>query len=231
MESSICPNCGNPNRVGVKFCTHCGSTLAAPAPAPAKVAGLPQSGYRPPAAAPAPAAGGISVGTVNATNVIVGNDANMTVSYGPRYDLSGDFRGALLSIESTLRDTQQAIGALPAAGDDVRAGLRRLIVRLDRALLATPPGREAEATEVADLAKELIEKAGGPKPRPAVIRGHGDALREAAAALADAVPDAPDIAGQLAAALRPGDGLTAPAPPLLRSPAPRPPIFPLPTPH
>lgn len=199
MESSICPNCGNPNRVGVKFCTHCGSTLAAPAPA--QVAGPPPPGYRPPAAAPTPAAGGISVGTVNATNVIVGNDANMTVSYGPRYDLSGDFRGALLNIESTLRDTQQAIDALPTAGDDARAGLHRLVVRLDRALRATPPGREAEATEVADLARELIEKAGGPKPRPAVIRGQGDALREAAAALADAVPDAPDIAAQLAASV------------------------------
>ena len=199
MESSICPNCENPNRVGVKLCTHCGSTLVAPAPAPAKVAGPPPPGYRPPA--PAPAAGGISIGSVKADNLIIGNDANMTVSYGPRYDLSGDFRSALLNIESTLRDTQQAIGTLPAADDAARAGLCRLVVRLDRALRATPPGREAEAAEVAYLAKELIEKAGGPKPRPAVIRGHGDALREAAAALADAVPDAPDIAAQLAAAV------------------------------
>lgn len=157
-------------------------------------------GYRPPAAAPAPAAGGFTIGTVTADNLIIGNDAQMTVRYGPRYDLSGDFRGALLNIESTLRDTRQTIESLPVA-DDARAALIRLVGRLDRALQTTPPDRARQAAEVADITKELAEAAGAARPRPAVIHALSDELRRAAAALAEAVPAAPDIAGQIAAAV------------------------------
>lgn len=158
-------------------------------------------GYRPPAAAsPAPAGGGFAIGSVRADTLIIGNDATMTVNQGPRYDLSGDFRGAILNIESTLRDVRQTIEGLPAP-DDARAGLIRLAGRLDKALQATPPDRVRQAAEVADIAKELVEAAGAARPRPAVIRGLGDELRGAAAALADAVPAAPDIADEIANAL------------------------------
>ncbi len=159
--------------------------------------------YRPPAVAaapPAPSGGGITVGTAKAENMIIGNDGQQTITHGPRYDLSGDFRGALLNIESTLRDVRQAIEGLPAADDAARAGLIRLVGRLDRALRATPPGREAEAAEVADITRELTNAAGAARPRKAVVRGQGDALREATAALADAMPDVPVIAAQMAAA-------------------------------
>ena len=161
-------------------------------------------GYRLPAAAPpAPTAGGgssFTLGSVKADNLIVGNHANMTINQGPRYDLSGDFRGALLNIESTLRDTRQAIENLPAP-DDARAALIRLVGRLGRALQTTPPDRAPQAAEVADITKELVKAAGAARPRPAVLRGLGDELRQAAAALADAVPAAPDIADQLASAV------------------------------
>ena len=53
---------------------------------------------------------------------------------------------------------------------------------------------------MADIARDLIEAAGAARPRKAVVRGQGDALREAAAALADAMPDVPVIAGSIAAA-------------------------------
>ncbi len=160
-------------------------------------------GYRPPAAAAPPApsgGGGFSIGSVTAGNLIIGNDANMTVNQGSRHDPSGDARGALLAIEATLRDTLQTIEGL-SVPDDARAGLIRIVVRLDRALRATPPDRVAQATEVADVAKELVEAAGAARPRPAVVRGLGDTLREAANALAGPVPAAPDLAAQFAAAV------------------------------
>ena len=158
-------------------------------------------GYRPPAAAAAPAAGGFTIHSVSADNLIIGNDAHMTITHGPRYDLSGDFRGALLNIESTLRDVRQAIKTLPAADDAARAGLIRLVGRLDRALRETPADRAAEAQEVAGLAKELLAAAGATAPRRSVVRALGDELDQAAAALGDAVPDAPGIAAQIAAAI------------------------------
>jgi hypothetical protein len=157
--------------------------------------------YRPPAAAPAPAAtGGIHINTVKADSLLVGDGGQMTVTYGPRYELSGDFRGALLNIESTLRDVRQTIESLPAA-DDARAELIRLVGQLGKALQATPPGRETEAEEVADLAKELMEAAGAEKPSRAKVRGLGAGLKEAAGALADALPSIVDVAARIAVAV------------------------------
>ena len=157
--------------------------------------------FRPPAAAPSAPSGGISIGSVTADNVIVGDHGQQTITHGPHYNLSGDFRGALLNIESTLHDVRQTVEALPAADDAARAGLIRLINRLDRALRAAPPGREAEAEEVATLAKELVVAAGAAKPRRGVIQSLGDDLTATAAALADVAPDAPAIARQIAAAV------------------------------
>jgi hypothetical protein len=155
-------------------------------------------GYRPPAAA-APA-GGFSIGSVNAGNLIVGNDAVMNVSQGARYELSGDFRGAIVNIESTLRDTQQTIEALPAP-DDARAELIRLVGQLERALRAAPPGWEEEAAEVADLTQALVDAAGAEKPKKPAIRALGEGLKEAAEALRDDLPAVVEIAARIAAAV------------------------------
>jgi hypothetical protein len=141
---------------------------------------------------------GFSIGSVNAGNLIIGGDAVMNVSQGARYELAGDFRGAIVNIESTLRDTRQSIEAQPAA-DDVRAELIRLVGQQERALRAAPPGREGEAAEVADVAQALVDAAGAEKPKRAAVRALGEGLKEAAAALADALPGLAEIAAKFAA--------------------------------
>lgn len=120
------------------------------------------------------------------------------VSYAPRYDLSGDFRGAIVNIESTLRDTRQSIQNLPAA-DDAHAELIRLVGQLERALRAAPPGRAAEAAEVADMAQALVDAAGAEKPKRAAVRALGEGLKEAASPLASALPELVEITSRLAA--------------------------------
>jgi hypothetical protein len=158
--------------------------------------------YRPPPAAAGSGGagtGGITINTLNATNAIVGPDGRMTITHGPTF--SGDFRGALLNVQSTLRDTRQAIQALPAADDAARAELIRLIGQLETALKDTPPGREAEAEEVANVAKDLVEAAGAEKPSPTKVRGLGGWLKEAAGALVDVLPAVAEIAAHIATAV------------------------------
>ena len=161
--------------------------------------------FRPPAAAAAAApsapSGGISVVTANAQNMIIGNDAEMTVNYAPRDEPAGGSGDALPAVTAALREARQAVETLPAADDAARAGLIRLINRLDRALRATPPGRAAEAEEVAGLARDLVAAAGVAKPRRSVVRALGDDLGQAAGALSGAAPDLPAIAGSIAAAV------------------------------
>ena len=160
--------------------------------------------FRPPAAAAAPSApagGGITVGTANAQTMIIGNDAHMTVNYDQRVAPAGGSGDALPAVTAALREARQVVEALPAADDAARAGLIRLINRLDRALRDAPPGRAAEAEEVAGLARELVAAAAVAKPRRSVVGVLGDDLGQAAGALAGAAPDLPAIAAQMAAAV------------------------------
>lgn len=155
--------------------------------------------YRPPAAAPGlPApSGGIVIGTIISDNTIVGLNATQNISHGPTF--SGDFRGGLLNVQSTLRDARQAIGTLPTADDAARTELIRLVGQLEKALQATPPGREDEAEEVAQMAKELVEAAGAEKPLRSKIHGLGEGLKRAAGALAGALPELLDLTAQIVA--------------------------------
>lgn len=155
--------------------------------------------YRPPAASLSPGEADSSrqnkynIGTVNAGNLAIGDWATLNVN-----NFSGDFRGAMVNVQSTLRDTRQAVEALPAADDAARADLIRLIGQLERTLHATPPGREMEAEEVAEMARELVEAAGADKSSRATVRRLGAGLKEAAGALADALPSIVEIAARIA---------------------------------
>lgn len=155
--------------------------------------------FRPPVAAAAPLGGGTTVGTANAENMIIGPNAHMTITHGPRYDLSGDFRGALLNIESTLRDTRQTIQNLPAADDAARADLLRMVGQLDKALRSAPPGREEAAAEVADMTQALVDAAGAEKPKKPAIRALSEGLKEAAEVLLDDLPAVVEIAARITA--------------------------------
>lgn len=148
---------------------------------------------------PAPAGGGISVGSVSAGNLIIGNDGVMNIANAPRDEPPDDWPAPLRHVRATLRQTRQAIENLPIADEAVRADLIRLVGRLEKALRTTPPGRHAAAVEVADLTQELIAAAGAARPRKAVIQAHGSELTAAAGASVDDLPDMVEYAAKLAA--------------------------------
>lgn len=155
----------------------------------------------PPGVEPSPAGGGgININTLTAEHAVVGPGSQMTITYNSGDERSGGLRPALRDITSTLRDVRGAVDNLPVA-EATRVELIRLVGRLDRALQATPPGREAEAIEVADVTKALVEAAGGNRPSKVAVRVLGQGLNDAAAALRDVSPEVAGIVAEVVTAV------------------------------
>ena len=102
---------------------------------------------------------------------------------GSKYVLSGDFRGAILNIESRLDNVVQTLGALPNAAPDQRQELARLVGELKAALAAAPPEAVPDATNLTKRVEALAEEAAGDAPDPELVRDLGESLKRAASKL------------------------------------------------
>jgi hypothetical protein len=130
---------------------------------------------------------------------------------GDTYHLSGDFRGAVVNVRSTLTQVQQTIGALPRGDDAEKDELRALVDRLGLALegaleqareqglepSAAGQGEEAEA--VALQAELLVQEAAKERPNRSLLKVTGQGLVEAARAVATTAPQVLDLAERIAA--------------------------------
>ena len=125
-------------------------------------------------------AGPVSAGgDVQAGQKTVGGDEIK----GSKYVLSGDFRGAILNIESRLDNVVQTLGALPNAAPDQRQELARLVGELKAALAAAPPQAVPDATNLTKRVEALAEEAAGDAPDPELVRDLGESLKRAASKL------------------------------------------------
>ncbi len=102
---------------------------------------------------------------------------------GSKYVLSGDFRGAILNIESRLDNVVQTLGALLNAAPDQRQELARLVGELKAALAAAPPQAVPDATNLTKRVEALAEEAAGDAPDPELVRDLGESLKRAASKL------------------------------------------------
>lgn len=119
-----------------------------------------------------------------------------------QYNLSGDFRGAILNIESTLENVQQTVGQMQAGDEDSRRELQQLIGQLSKALSATVPAEKKEQVEaVAVTAKALVEQAKEAKPNRTMLQITGEGLKQAAQNVADVLPTVLSIATQIVLAV------------------------------
>jgi methyl-accepting chemotaxis protein len=128
---------------------------------------------------------------------------------GDTFHLSGDFRGAILNIKSTLREVQQSIGEIQAAGPDEVRELQDLIEALTQALEQIPPEKQEEAQAVAETAKQLVETAKAETPNKTMIRITGEGLKQAAQNLAEAAPAVIGLASQIVMAVLKISGSTS----------------------
>ena len=125
-------------------------------------------------------AGPVSAGgDVQAGQKTVGGDEIK----GSKYVMSGDFRGAVLNIESRLDNVTQTLGGMAAAAPDQRQELARLVGELKAALATVPPEAVGDATNLTKRVEALAEEAAGDAPDPEYVRDLGESLKRAAGKL------------------------------------------------
>ena len=118
---------------------------------------------------------------------------------GSKYVMSGDFRGAVLNIESQLTNVTQSIMAAAVSGP-AKGDLNSLVAALEAELGRVPAERAKEAEAVAGRLAKLAAAAAEGDGEMADINGR--ALERAADALDDARPALPAAARQITAAVR-----------------------------
>jgi hypothetical protein len=135
-------------------------------------------------------------GNVNLGSTTIGGDQ----IHGSKYEMSGDFRGAVLNIESHLSNVTQSILAAPVGDAAERADLNGLIAGLGAEIERLPASRAAEAEGLAARLARVTNALADGDAELADIGGA--ALERAADALGDARPAIPAVARQITAAIR-----------------------------
>jgi hypothetical protein len=102
---------------------------------------------------------------------------------GSKYVMSGDFRGAVLNIESRLENVVQTLGGMSNAAPDQRQELARLVGELKATLAQVPPQAVGDATNLTKRVEALAEEAAGDAPDPEYVRDLGESLKRAAGKL------------------------------------------------
>lgn len=116
---------------------------------------------------------------------------------GDQFDMSGDFRGAIVNIKSTLTNVQQSIGDIETNDEAAREELSNLVTQLEEALEATPPEKTEQAEAVAQTAEALVQQAAVEQPNQTMIKITGEGLKKAAENIADVLPTVLGIATQI----------------------------------
>jgi len=111
--------------------------------------------------------------------------------------MSGDFRGAIINIKSTLTNVQQSVGEIHTNDQNARQELEKLIGQLSEALEKTPEGNQEHAQAVAETAKALVDTAKAEKPNKTMLQITGEGLKQAAQNLAEVMPTVVTIASQI----------------------------------
>jgi len=118
-----------------------------------------------------------------------------------RINLSGDFRGAIINIKSTLTNVQQSVGEIRTGDLDARRELEKLIGQLSEALQKVPESNQEQAEAVAETAKVLVDTAKAEKPNRTMVKNTAEGLKQAAQNLAGVMPTVVTIASQIALAV------------------------------
>lgn len=121
-----------------------------------------------------------------------------TINSGDTY--SGDFRGAILNVRSTLSNVTQSIGAIPYASTADKQTLEDLIKQLTAVLEAAiqqNPTAAEETEAVAETAKALVDQAKQDKPNRSLLKITGEGLVKATENLAQLTPPVLDISKKI----------------------------------
>jgi len=102
--------------------------------------------------------------------------------------MSGDFRGAILNIDSTLTNLTQNIGSISNVDESIKNELAQLVEELKNALSKVPSDKTNDVEAVAWAAESLIKETISGKANPTKIEITKDGLKKAASNIASVVP-------------------------------------------
>jgi hypothetical protein len=131
--------------------------------------------------------------------LVLGDQHNLFVS-GDQYDLSGDFRGALLNLKSDLQHVSQQVTHQDAPDARRRERVAALLDRLATELAAAPPELLAPALA---LGAEVQRALAGSVRTGQTLDAPGQGLTDAARPFVGVMPAVPLLAAEIAAALAP----------------------------
>lgn len=114
-----------------------------------------------------------------------------------RFNMSGDFRGAIINIKSTLTNVQQSVGDIRTSDESSRKELETLIGQLSEVLQKVPAEHQEQAQAVAETAKVLVDTAKAEKPNKTMLQISGEGLKQAAQTLGEVMPTVLTIASQI----------------------------------
>lgn len=115
-----------------------------------------------------------------------------------RINMSGDFRGAVVNIKSTLTNVQQSVGDIRTDDQNAREELEMLIGQLSEALQKVPAKNQEHAEAVAETAKALVDTAKAEKPNKTLVQVTAQGLKLAAQNLAEVMPGVVTLATRIA---------------------------------
>jgi hypothetical protein len=141
------------------------------------------------------------VSNIKGQDIAIGRGAAVNKDTGDTFNMSGDFRGAMLNIKSDLQDVTQTIGRMPKADEISKAELEQLVRALFEELQNAPAEKTEEAEAIVELTKDLVDKAVAEKPNKTTLQITGEGLKQAAQNIADVMPTVLSIATKIVAAI------------------------------
>lgn len=128
------------------------------------------------------------------TNIYHGDHVIQQSGSGDTYNMSGDFRGAMLNVKSTLSNVQQTIGGMPTANDLEKQALQDSVKQLEQVLEMMPESSIEETEAVSQATDMFINLAAEENPNKPMLKITGEGLKQAAKNLAAIAPDVLKIA-------------------------------------
>lgn len=134
--------------------------------------------------------------TVNLANIemLLGE-----ITIGDTFNLSGDFRGAILNIKSKLENVSQNVNQIPHGDPLIRNKLKQLIEQLNGVLQEAPLEKAEEVRAVAASTEQLVDSATEEKPDRATVQITAEGLKTAAEKIGSVLPAVLTIATKIVA--------------------------------
>jgi len=122
---------------------------------------------------------------------------NVTIIMGDQYQLEGDFRNSIINIKSTLDKASQSVAEMGQGSSDLRQQVRSQIESVMKLLEQVPEAYDELAERIAKRINSMVESATETRPDKEFVQTLSKGVENAAAELAEALPELPKAIDKL----------------------------------